>query len=334
MRSDRLARRELITLLAGAAAGALPWLRAARAQQSPPVVGLLRTTTAAPFAHIVAALRNGLSDEGFVEGRNVVIEQRWADNQPERLPALAAELIRNRAAVIVVNSVAVAAAARTAGPPVPLVFVAGDDPIKMGFVASLSRPEGNITGVTFFGGSVLGSKRLELLHALVPRATLVAMLIDPSTGGFEAGLPSIEAAARAFGLKTIQVKPAGADDLDAAFDRIVASGAGAVLFGGGPVLRSRMPQIIALAARHALPVVYELRDYAEAGGLVSYGASFPGAYRQAGAYAGRILKGAKPSELPILQPTTFELVINLKTAKTLGLYVPPSLLAMADEVIE
>src|SRR6516225_1389867 len=327
-------RRQFITLLGGAAT----WPLAARAQQAAmPVVGLLRTTTAAPFAPIVVELRKGLSEEGFIEGHNVALEQRWADNQLDRLPGLAADLVRRKAAVIVVNKPAVVAAARAAGPTVPLVFVAGDDPVKMGLVSSLNRPEGNLTGVTFFGGSVLGAKRLELLHELVPKVSLVAILLDPdpdSGSGFEIGMPSIETAARVLGLQIVVVKPASEHDLDAAFVRIVTTGAGAVLFGGGPVLRTQVQQLIALAARHAIPVIYEVRDYVEAGGLISYGTSFPDAYRQAGVYAGRILKGAKPTELPVLQPTRFELVINLKTAKTLGLTVPDKLLVAADEVIE
>jgi len=310
-------RRAFIALLGGAA---VAWPLTARAQQAAkPVVGLLRTTTAAPFAPIVVELRKGLSEEGFIEGHNV-LEQRWADNQLDRLPGLAADLVRRKAAVIVVNTPAVVAAARAAGPTVPLVFVAGDDPVKMGLVSSLNRPEGNLTGVTFFGGSVLGAKRLELLHELVPKVSLVAILLDPDSAGsgFEIGMPSIETAARVLGLQIVVVKPASEHDFDAAFARIVTTGAGAVLFGGGPVLRTQVQQLIALAARHAIPVIYEVRDYVEAGGLISYGTSFPDAYRQAGVYAGRILKGAKPAELPVLQPTRFELAINLKTAKALG----------------
>ena len=320
-------RREFITLLGGAA---VAWPMAARAQQpAMPVVGLLRSTTAAPFTRLVAELQRGLSEEGFVEGRNVTIEQRWADNQPDRLPDLAADLVRRKVAVIVCNSPAVVA--RAAGPTVPIVFVVGDDPVKMGLVGSLSRPEGNLTGVTFFGGSLLGAKRLALLHELIPKISVVAVLLDPDTI-FEIEL--VETAARALGLQIVPVKLASERDLDAAFDRIVATGAGALLFGGGPVLRGQLHQIVALAARHALPTIYELRDYVEAGGLISYAASFPAAYRQAGVYAGRILKGAKPSELPVLQPTKFEMAINLKTAKALGLTVPQTLLVAADEVIE
>src|SRR5262249_24309794 len=309
-------RRKFLATLGGAAA----WPLAARAQQpAMPVVGLLRTTTAAPFAPIVVELRKGLSEEGFIEGHNVALEQRWADNQLDRLPRLAADLVRRKAAVIVVNTPAVVAAARTADPTVPLVFVTGEDPVKMGFVSSLNRPEGNLTGVTFFGGSVLGAKRLELLHELVPKLSLVAILLDPDSAGsgFEIGMPSIETAARVLGLQIVAVKPPTDHAFDAAFARIVTAGAGGVLFGGGPVLRTQVQQLIALAARHAIPVIYELRDYVEAGGLISYGASFPGAYRQAGVYAGRILKGAKPAGLPVLQPTRFEVVFYLKTATKL-----------------
>jgi ABC-type uncharacterized transport system substrate-binding protein len=322
-------RRQFITLLGGAA---VAWPLAARGQRPEmPVVGFLRTTAAASFANLVVELGKGLSEEGFVEGRNVIIETRWADNQPDRLPGLAADLVHRRAAVIVGNSPAVVAAARVAGPTVPFVFVVGDDPVKMGLVASLSRPEGNLTGVTFFGSSLLGAKRLALLHELVPKITVVAVLLDPDTA-FEIDL--VETAARTLGLQIVVVRLASERDLDAAFDRIVATGAGALLFGGGPVLRGHVERIVALAARHALPTIYELRDYVEAGGLISYAASFPGAYRQAGIYAGRILKGVKPSELPVLQPTRFEMAINLKTAKTLGLNVAPTLLVAADEVIE
>jgi putative tryptophan/tyrosine transport system substrate-binding protein len=323
-------RREFIAGLSGAAA----WPLATRAQQQTlPVVGLLRSTPAAPFEPIVAGLRQGLNDQGFVEGRNVAIEQRWADNQRERLPDLAADLVRRQAAVIVTHGVGVGVA-RTATAAIPIVFVVGDDPVKMGLVASLNRPEGNLTGVTFFGGGSLIAKRLELLRELVPKATVVAVLLDPDNAGFDVELPSLEVAGRALGLRLAFVKIAGERDLDAAFARIVAAGADAVLFGGGPVLRSQVQQVVALAARHAVPTIYELREYVEAGGLISYSASFAGAYRQAGVYAGKILKGAKPSELPVLRPTTFELAINLKTAKALGLEVPPTLLARADEVIE
>jgi putative ABC transport system substrate-binding protein len=328
-------RRAFITLLGGAAtASAAFWPRTLQAQQpARPVVGLLRSTPAAPFQSLVTALRQGLSEESFVEGRNVTIEQRWADNQRDRLDELAADLVRRQAAVIVTHGIGVEVA-KAAAPATPIVFVVGDDPIKMGFVSSLSRPAGNVTGVTFFGGGSLIAKRLELLRDLVPKATAVAVLLDPDNAGSETALQSLEPAGRALGLKIVPVTVAGERDLDAAFARIAATGADALMFGGGPLLRSRLPQVVALAARHAMPTIYELRDYVDAGGLISYSASFPGAYRQAGVYAGRILKGAKPSELPVLQPTTFELAINLKTAKTLGLKVPDRLLLAADQVVE
>jgi ABC-type uncharacterized transport system substrate-binding protein len=329
--SPMMKRREFITLLGGAAAA---WPVAVRAQQpAMPVIGFLRSTTAEQFAQLVSELRKGLSEEGFIEGQNVVIEQRWADNQPDRLPGLAADLVRRKVAVIVGSGLA-AKVARAASATVPIVFVVGDDPVKMGLVAALNRPEENLTGVTFFGGGHLGAKRLELLRELVPKIALVAVLMDPDNFGFEVGLPGIETAARALGLQIVLVKAASEHDLDAAFARIVATGADAVFFGGGPVFRTHLRQVVALAARYAIPTIYELRDYVEAGGLISYAASFPGPYRQAGIYAGRILKGAKPSDLPVQQPTKFELAINLKTAKALGLEIPPTLLARADEVIE
>ena len=241
-----IGRREFITLLGGAAAA---WPLAAQAQQTAmPVVGFLRNTVATPFVHLVTELGKGLSEEGFVEGRNVIIEQRWGDNQPNRLPGLAVDLVRRKAAVIVGNTPAVLAAVRVAGPTVPLVFVVGDDPVKSGLVASLSRPEGNLTGVTFFGGSLLGAKRLAMLQELVPKISVVAVLLDPEAA-FEIEL--VETAARALGLQIVPVKLASEGDLEAAFDRIVATGAGALLFGGGPVLRGQIHKIVALAARHA-----------------------------------------------------------------------------------
>jgi putative ABC transport system substrate-binding protein len=325
-------RRDFIVLLAGATlTGA--WPGAAQAQQAMPVVGFLRSSPAAPFAHIVKAFRQGLNETGLVEGHNVTIEQRWADNHPDRLPALAADLVRNRAAVIAGNSLAIDAA-RRASATTPLVFVVGDDPVKMGYVKSLSRPGGNLTGVTFFGGGQLGAKRLELLRALVPKATVIAVLLDPEYVGFQVELPAVEAAAHTLGMRIFAVKLASDRGLDATFAKIVQTGASAILLGGGPSLRSKRLEIVATAARHAMPTIYDLRDYVDVGGLISYAASITGAYRQAGVYAGRILKGAKPAELPVLQPTKFELVINLKTAKALGLAVPPSLLATADAVIE
>jgi ABC-type uncharacterized transport system substrate-binding protein len=331
MQFDQLKRREVITLLGGAAAG---WPLAARAQRlGMPVVGLLRSSPAAPVVHVVAAFRQGLTENGFVEGKNVLIEERYADNQLDRLPELTADLVQRQVAVIVCNGPAVGVV-KLATKTIPIVFVVGDDPVKMGLVASLNRPDGNLTGVTFFGGGRLGAKRLELLHELVPTATVVAILLDPGQTGIDVELSNMEAAGRALGMRIVLVNVIGEHEIDIAFDRIVATGAGAVLLGGGPLLFANRARIVAQAARHLIPIIYELRDYVEAGGLFSYSASFPGAYRQAGIYAGRILRGATPADLPVLQPTTFELAINLKTAKALGLTVPPTLLARADEVIE
>jgi putative ABC transport system substrate-binding protein len=252
------------------------WPRPIRAQQFAfPVVGLLRSTPAAPFQFLVAALRQGLIEEGFVEGRNVAIEQRWADHQRDRLIGLAEDLVRRRAAVIVTHGIGVEAA-RAAAVATPIVFVVGDHPVKMGLVSSLNRPEGNLTGVTFFGGGSLIAKRLELLREMVQKATVIAVLLDPDNAGFEVELQSLEAAAKALGVKIVPVKVAGERDLDGAFARIVAAGADALL-GGGPVLRSQLPHVVALSARHRIPTIYELRDYVEAGGLISYSASFPGA---------------------------------------------------------
>ena len=322
-------RRDFITLLGGAAI----WPLAARAQQpAMPVVGLLRSTPAAPFKDLVAALRQGLAETGFVEGRNVIIEQRWADNHLDRLPDLAVDLVRHQAAVIVGNEQAVRAA-KVVAPTTPIVFVSGEDPVRAGLVASLGRPGGNLTGVTFFS-SQLDAKRMELLHQLVPKATIVAVFGDAGYPPFDAGLPTLEAAARAMGLQILVVRMARTSDFEAAFTKVTRAGAGALLVSGSPFFTSERNTIVALAAQHAIPAVYDLRDLVMAGGLVSYSSSIAGAYRQAGIYTGRILQGAKPSELPVQQPTTFELVINLKTAKALGLTVPPSLLTAATEVIE
>jgi putative ABC transport system substrate-binding protein len=324
-------RRDFITLLGGAAAMS-PLV--ARAQQpAMPVIGFLRSTPAASFAHLVTAFRQGLGEAGFVEGRNVAIEYRYADNQLERLPGLAAELVARRVAVIVGNSLA-ADAAKVATATIPIVFVTGDDPVKSGLVASLNRPGGNLTGVTFFGGSQLGAKRLELLRDLVPTATVIAVLGDSNYRGSEVELLELEAAGRALGRQIVIVKVTNEREFDAAFASIVQAGAGALLVGGGPFFTSQRRTIAALAARHAVPAIYVSREHVEAGGLISYSASFTGAWRQAGLYAGKILKGAKPSDLPVLQPTIFELVVNLGTAKALGLELPPSIHLRADEVLE
>jgi ABC-type uncharacterized transport system substrate-binding protein len=326
-----MTRREFIALVGGAAAA---WPLAASAQQpAMPVIGFLRSTPAAPFAALVAALRQGLGNEGFVEGRNVAIEQRYADNHLDRLPGLAADLVHRQVSVIVGNIDAVNAA-RAATATIPIVFVTGEDPVKSGLVASLNRPEANLTGVTFFGGSQLNAKQLELLRDLVPKASIFAVLGDVNYPAFEAGLPAVETASRALERQMVVVKISSEREFEGAFAEIAQAGAGALLVSGSPFFTSQRRALVALAARHAIPAIYDQRDIVVDGGLISYSASFTGAYRQAGTYVGKILKGAKPSELPVLQPTTFELVLNLKTAKALGLDVPPTLLARADEVIE
>jgi putative ABC transport system substrate-binding protein len=324
-------RREFITLLGGAVAA---WPLAAHAQQSAmPVVGFFRSTPAAPSQHLVAALRQGLNEEGFVEGKNVVIEQRWADNRLDRLPDLAADLVHRQVAAIVGNSLAVDAI-KAATTTIPIVFITGDDPVKTGLVASLNRPGGNLTGVTFFGGWQLGAKRLEVLSDLISKAAVFAVLGDVSYPASEAGLPAVEAAGRALGRQIVVVKVSSEREFEDAFAKIVQAGAGALLVSGSPFFTSQRRALVALAARHAIPAIYDQRDFVVDGGLMSYSASFTGAYRQAGIYVGKILKGAKPSELPVLQPTTFEFVLNLKTAKALGLDAPQSIQLRADEVIE
>jgi putative ABC transport system substrate-binding protein len=323
-------RREFLHVLGTTAA----WPFAARAQSSAlPVIGFLRSTPAVRFQHLVEALRQGLNEEGFVEGQNVAIEQRWADNRLDRLPELAADLVHRQVAAIVGNSLA-AEAAKAATTTIPIVFITGDDPVKAGLVANLNRPGGNLTGVTFFGGSQLNAKRLEILRDLISKAAVFAVLADVNYPASEAGLPAVEAAGRALGRQVVVVKVASEREFEEAFAKIVQSGAGALLVSGGPFFASQRHALVKLAARHAIPAIYDQRDFVVDGGLMSYSASFTGAYRQAGIYAGKILKGAKPSELPVLQPNTFEFVLNLKTAKALGLDVPQSIQLRANEVIE
>jgi putative tryptophan/tyrosine transport system substrate-binding protein len=322
-------RRAFVTLLGGVAA----WPLAARAQQPLlPVVGFLRSTTAADAANLVIAFRQGLKEEGFIEGQNVVVEYRWGENQPDRLPTLVADLIRRPLGVIVGNITA-AQAAKAATTTVPIVFAIGSDPVRAGLVANLNRPGGNVTGVVFFSAD-LGAKRFEQLRQFVPQATMLAMLANPNTPGPEAERKEVQAAAQAIGQPLVIVDVASEREIETAFATFVQRGADALLIGSGPLLNSHRERIVALAARHALPASYSVREAVVAGGLMSYAPSQPDAYRQVGIYAGRILKGEKPSDLPVMRSTKFELVLNLKTAKALDLAIPDKLLALADEVIE
>lgn len=298
-----------------------------------PLVGFLRSTPSGPFANIVSAFRQGLAETGYVEGQTVEILYRWADNDLSKLPGLAAELIGRPVGVIVGNSQAAEAAGRATS-SIPIVFVTSDDPVKRGLVKSLAQPGGNLTGITFFGVGALGAKRIELLHDLAPNATAIAVLIDPAFPGAEDEVAQAEAAARRLNLRIIKVEAKIESDFEPALALAIEAGAAAVLVGGSPVFTSRRKALVALVARHRLPAIYDQRSHVAAGGLISYAASFTEAYRRAGVYAGRILEGARASELPVLQPTTFELAVNLGAAKALGLIIPPSVLLRADEVIE
>jgi len=322
-------RREFMTLLGGTAA----WPLAARAQQpAMPVIGMLRSTRAEGFAYMTEALRAGLSESGYDVGRNLVIEYRWADEQHGRLPALAAELTRKPVAVIVANSIA-ALAAKSATSTVPIVFVTGSDPIGDGLVTSFSRPGGNVTGISFLSGGSSG-KRLELLRQLVPGAATIAMLVDPRTAETLAERRDLEAAAQAVGQRLFVVEIREDRELEPAFASVVEQKAGALYISAGAYFSARQRLLAALALRHRLPAAHAQREFVVVGGLMSYGTSISNAYRQAGLYAGRILKGEQAADLPVLQPTKFEFVLNLATAKAIGLAVPLHIHAVADEVIE
>jgi putative tryptophan/tyrosine transport system substrate-binding protein len=323
-------RRDFIRVIAGSAA---TWPFTAHAQQAAtPIVGFLRSTSGAPFQNLVVAFGQGLKEAGFVEGQNVAVEYRYADNQIDRQPALVADLIHLPVAVIVVNSGA-AFAAKAATTTIPIVAVTGDDPVKSGLVASLNRPGGNITGVTFLV-SGLGAKRLELLHQLVPKATLIAMLVNPGRHDTEPERKDVQAAAWAIGLQLITLDVSNDRDIETAFATLVQRGASALLVGTGAYLNSKRETITALEARYAIPAIHQLRGEAVAGGLMSYGPSQSNAYQEAGIYVGRILKGEKPADLPLMKSTKFEFVLNLKTAKTLGLDIPMTIQMTTDEVID
>jgi putative ABC transport system substrate-binding protein len=326
-----IGRRQFITLLGGAAAA---WPLTARAEQSAlPVIGYLDLGSPETRPSLVAAFRKGLSETGYVEGLNLAIEYRFAHNQFDRLPELAADLVRRRVAVIVARPGPSALAAKAATSTIPIVFEIGSDPVQTGLVASLNQPGGNITGAASLNVE-LGPKRLELLHELVPAATIIGMLLDPVNPGIEEQSRDMQAAARALGVELHILRTSTERDIMMAFATLTELRAGALVIGGGAFLLGRIELLTALTLRHGVPSISQDRDLTAAGGLISYGGNLAESYRLAGVYAGRILKGEKPADLPVQQSTKTELIINLKTAKALGLTVPPSLLDRADEVIE
>jgi putative tryptophan/tyrosine transport system substrate-binding protein len=321
-------RRELMLLLAGAMTA-----RALRAQQRAiPVIGYLASGSPGSSAPSVTGFRQGLSETGYVEGKDVAIEYRWAEGSYDRLPAMAANLVDLKVDVIVASGGTAPLAAKNATSAIPIVF-AGGDPVAGGLVASFARPGGNLTGFSLMVGELM-PKRLELLSDLVPQATSIALLVNPTGAGTERAIRDLQEAARAKGVQLIILKAGTESEIDGAFGSLVELQARALLVGADPFFNSRREQLVALASRHAVPAIYEWREFATSGGLISYGPSLTSIYRQLGIYTGRILKGEKPADLPVQQPTTFELVVNLKTAKALGLTIPPSILARADEVIE
>jgi putative ABC transport system substrate-binding protein len=326
-----IGRRQFISALGGAA---VAWPFAARAQQPAlPVIGFLSGASPGPYAQRVAGFRQGLNEAGYTEGRNVAIEFRWAEDEYDRLPMLAADLVSRQVAAILAHTDLAAFAAKTATVTIPIIYVGGGDPVKTGLVASLNRPGGNVTGQTFFGVD-LAPKRLELLHGFLPKAAVIGLLVDQNNPTAVLGVPEAEKVTRALGLQLIVLSARTASDIDSAFATLVEQRADALVGGAGALFTNHREQIIALAARHAIPAIYAYSEFTADGGLMSYGNSQTDAFRRAGVYAGRILKGTKLADLPVEQSTKFDLVINLKTAKALGLDVPQALLATADEVIE
>jgi ABC-type uncharacterized transport system substrate-binding protein len=325
-------RREFITLLGGAAV----WPFAARAQQSPiPVIGFLNSASPDSYAPQLAGFRQGLREVGYTDGQNVTIEFRWAKSQYDRLPGLAAELAHRQVAVIVATGGGVSGlAAKSVTTTIPIVFITGGDPVQLGLVKSLNLPGGNVTGVSLFT-STLAAKRLELLHELVPAAGVIALLVNPANANSEPDTKAVQTAAPAMGLQIVVLKASNGTEIEAAFAAMKQSNVGALLVGADPLFdNSGRDQLIVLAASHAIPAIYDWRDVVAAGGLVSYGSNLAEGYRRAGLYTGRILRGEKPGDLPVQQPTKFEFVINLKTARSLGLTVSNQMQLLADEVIE
>jgi ABC-type uncharacterized transport system substrate-binding protein len=324
-------RREFITLLGGAGA---TWPLAARAQQpAMPVVGFLNGASPGPYAHFVAAFRQGLSETGYIEGRNVAVEYRWAEGHYDRLPGMATDLVARQVAVIAApGSTPGAVAAKGATKTIPIVFSTGGDPVKLGLVASLNRPGGNVTGISFFGA--LGAKQLQLLREVVPNAAVIAALLNPINPYSEISIEEVQEAAARVGARLVVLNATSESDIGTAFATLVQQRAAALLVYGDALFTTRLNELVALTTKHSVPTIYFAREFAVAGGLMSYGTSLADAYRLVGVYVGRILNGAKPTDLPVQQAVKVELVINLRTAKALGLNVSDKLLALADEVIE
>jgi len=330
MQFDQLKRWEFITLLGGVAA----WPLAAHGQQAAiPVIGFLRNSSPDASTNLLAALRRGLNEASYIEGQNLAIEYRWSDDRSDRLGALAADLVRRQCALIVAAGNAAALAAKAATPTIPIVFATGDDPIQVGLVASLNRPGGNVTGMSLFTSDMIG-KMAQQLKEMAPGAAAIAYLINPSSPSEEIYAREAPVVASALGIRIPVLNASTEHDLDDAFASLGKTGVNALVVPPEPFFDSQRDRIVALAARYAVPMIAGLREYVVAGGLMSYGASLPDSYRRAGIYVGRVLRGEKPADLPVMQPTKFDLVLNLKTAKVLGLAVPDRLLALADEVIE
>jgi putative ABC transport system substrate-binding protein len=325
-------RREFITLLGGAA---VAWPLGARAQQPTlPMVGFINPASPQSYARPLSAFLKGLGETGYVDGHNVAIEYRWAEGRNDRLPAMVADLVHRQVAVIAATSTSAALAAKAANTTIPIVFEMGDDPVRLGLVASLNQPGGNVTGVTQTNVEV-APKRLQLLHEVIPTARVMVLLVNPADPALaEMTTKEVQAAARTLGLELHVLNASTERDFDAVFAKLIQLRAGGLVIGGGPFLISRSEQLAALAARHAVPTIFQYREFAVAGGLLSYGSDITDSYRLAGVYTGRILKGDKPADLPVQQATKVEMIINLKTAKALGINVPNTLIGRADEVIE